>query len=254
MLSRATGRWALALSAALPCCAAHAATVTVFAAASLREALDAQARTFEAQTGNTVVVSYAGSNALARQIEAGAPANVFISADLDWMDDVERHGLVVPGSRLNLLANALVLIEPAHGASSLRIAVGFPLAAALGEGRLAMANPDSVPAGKYGKAALRSLGVWRSVEARVVGADNVRAALLLVARGEAPFGIVYRTDALADRRVRIVDTFPSASHAPIVYPAVCISGRETAVARAFLDFLASAAARPIWERYGFAPP
>lgn len=238
----------------LASCAAPAATVTAFAAASLREALDAQARRFEAQTGNAVVVSYAGSNALARQIEAGAPANVFISADLDWMDDVERHGLVAPGSRVNLLANALVLIEPAQGASSLRIASGFALAAALGEGRLAMADPDSVPAGRYGKAALQSLGVWGGVERRVVRADNVRAALLLVARAEAPFGIVYRTDALAERRVRIVDTFPPSSHAPIVYPAARISGRDTAAAKAFLDFLASPGAKPIWERWGFALP
>jgi len=250
-----TKRAALVLLAgALLSCAAHATTVTVFAAASLREALDAQSRRFEAQTGNTVVVSYAGSNALARQIEAGAPANVFISADLDWMDDVERHGLVAPGSRVNLLANALVLIEPAQGASSLRIAPGFALAAALGEGKLAMADPGSVPAGRYGKEALQSLGVWGGVERRVVRADNVRAALLLVARAEAPFGIVYRTDALAERRVRIVDSFPPSSHAPIVYPAGRISGRDTAVAKAFLDFLASPAAKPIWERYGFALP
>lgn len=242
------------LAGALVSCAVHADTVTVFAAASLREALDAQARRFEAQTGNTVVVSYAASSALARQIEAGAPANVFIPADLDWMDDLARHGLVVPGSRVNLLANALVLIAPAQSALALRIAPGFALAAALGDGKLAMANPDSVPAGRYGKAALQSLGVWDSVEQRVVRADNVRAALLLVARGEAPLGVVYRTDALAERRVRIVDIFPAASHAPIVYPAAGISGRDTAAAKAFLDFLRSDAAKAIWQRYGFALP
>lgn len=241
------------LAGALLSCAARADTVTVFAAASLREALDAQARRFEVETGNTVVISYAGSNALARQIEAGAPANVFISADLDWMDELERRGLIAPGSRTNLLANALVLIAPAQGATHLEIGPDFALAPALGKGKLAMANPDSVPAGKYGKAALQSLGVWRSVEQRVVGTDNVRAALLLVARGEAPLGIVYRTDALADRGVRIVDTFPPASHAPIVYPAGRIVGHDSPVAERLLEFLRSGEAKAVWERYGFAP-
>ena len=255
MAPRGRKRAALAvLAGALLSCAAHADTVTVFAAASLREALDAQARSFEAQTGNTVVVSYAGSNALARQIEAGAPASLFISADLDWMDDVARHALVVPGSRVNLVGNALVLIAPAKDSSALRIAPGFALAQALGEGRLAMANPNSVPAGRYAKAALEFLGVWGSVEPRAVRAENVRAALLLVARGEAPLGIVYRTDALAERRVRIVDTFPPDSHPAIVYAAALISGRETAAARAFLDFLGASTARVTWQRYGFAPP
>jgi molybdate transport system substrate-binding protein len=247
----ATG--AVLLLASLAPAASRAETITVFAAASLREALDAEARRFEGDTGNKVVVSYAGSNALARQIEAGAPADLFISADLDWMNYLEARRLIASGSRLNLLRSSLVLIAPAQSAASLKIAPGFALAAALGSDKLAMANPDSVPAGKYGKAALEALGIWSSVEPRVVRTDNVRAALLLVARGEAAFGIAYRTDALAAKNVRVVDTFPESSHAPIVYPAARIAGRDARAASAFLAFLRSPEARLIWERYGFTP-
>jgi molybdate transport system substrate-binding protein len=239
--------------ASLAPAAGRAETITVFAAASLREALDAQARRFEIDTGNKVVVSYAGSNALARQIEAGAPADLFISADLDWMDYLEQRRLIASDSRVNLLRGALVLIAPARAGASLKIAPGFPLAAALGSERLAMANPDSVPAGRYGRAALEALHVWSSVEPRVVRVDNVRAALLVVARGEAAFGIVYRTDALAEKNVRIVDTFPESSHAPIVYPAARTERGNAPAASAFLAFIDSAEARPTWERYGFTP-
>jgi len=227
-------------------------TVTVFAAASLKEALDEQAKRFEGDTGNKVVISYGGSNALAKQIEAGAPADVFISADLDWVDYIEQQALLVAGSRVNLLRNELVLIAPATSRTTLRIAPHFDLAAALGSAKLAMANPDSVPAGKYGKAALGTLGVWTSVEKQVVRTDNVRAALSLVARGEAAFGIVYRSDALADKGVRVVDTFPEATHAPIVYPGALVAPGKAA-ARALLDFLHSGAARPVWDKYGFKP-
>jgi molybdate transport system substrate-binding protein len=198
-------------------------------------------------------VVYGGSNALARQIEAGAPAQVFISADEDWMDYLDRRGSLVPGSRSNLLGNTLVLIAPASSRQALRIAPGFALAPALGGGKIAMANPDSVPAGKYGRTALESVGVWQSVEKQVVRTDNVRAALALVARGEAAFGIVYRTDALAEKSVRIVDTFPEATHAPIVYPAALVRPDASTAARAFLEFLRSGAARPTWQKYGFAP-
>jgi molybdate transport system substrate-binding protein len=227
--------------------------VTVFAAASLREAMDAQAKRFESTAGSKVIVAYGGSNALARQIEAGAPAEVFISADEDWMDYLDRRRLLVPGTRSNLLSNELVLIAPARSSAALRIAPGFGLATVLRNEKLAMANPDSVPAGKYGKGALESLGVWKSVEKQVVRTDNVRAALALVARGEAAFGIVYKTDALAERSVRIVDTFPEETHAPIVYPAALVAPGKSPVAKALLDFLRSGAARPIWEKYGFAP-
>jgi molybdate transport system substrate-binding protein len=236
--------------AAIP---ALGAEVTVFAAASLREAMDEQAKRFESTAGSKVIVAYGGSNALARQIEAGAPAEVFISADEDWMDYLDRRRLLVPGTRSNLLSNELVLIAPARSSAALRIAPGFGLATVLRNEKLAMANPDSVPAGKYGKGALESLGVWKSVEKQVVRTDNVRAALALVARGEAAFGIVYKTDALAERSVRIVDTFPEETHAPIVYPAALVAPGKSPVAKALLDFLRSGAARPIWEKYGFAP-
>jgi molybdate transport system substrate-binding protein len=229
---------------------ALADALTVFAAASLRESLDAAVKPFEAATGHKVVVSYAASNALARQIESGAPAALFISADRDWMDHVERRGLVVAGSRRDLLGNDLVLVAPASSAVSVRIAPGVGLSGALGEGRLALANPDSVPAGKYAKAALIRLGAWAEMEKRLAPVENVRAALALVSRGEAPLGIVYRTDAMADKGVRIVDAFPPGSFPAIVYPIAELKGSAPA-AHALAGFLASAAARGTWERYGF---
>jgi len=232
---------------------AAAERVTVFAAASLKEALDEQAGRFETETGNEVVLAYGASNALARQIEAGAPADLFISADLDWMDYVEQRGLLLPGSRVALLRNELVLIAPARSTTTLRIARNFPLAAALGAEKLALANPDSVPAGKYAKQALQSLGVWSRVAQNVVGAENVRVALELVARGEVPFGIVYRTDALSESGVRIVDVFPEATHSPIVYPAALTVTGKSKAARALLDALRSARARVVWSKHGFAP-
>ncbi|HTL74689.1 MAG TPA: molybdate ABC transporter substrate-binding protein [Casimicrobiaceae bacterium] len=236
-------------AAGVPC--ARAADVTVFAAASLKEALDDQARQFETATGNRVVIAYGASNALARQIESGAPADLFISADRDWMNDVEQKKLVRPGTRVDLLRNTLVLIAPAWTKSALPIAPHFALAAALGTDKLAMANPDSVPAGKYGKAALERLEVWSSVERRIARAENVRAALALVSRGEAPFGIVYATDAYSDKGVRIVGRFPETSHPPIVYPAAVTAASKSAAASALLDYLGSAAARRTWEKYGF---
>ncbi|HEV8500163.1 MAG TPA: molybdate ABC transporter substrate-binding protein [Casimicrobiaceae bacterium] len=228
-----------------------AAEVTVFAAASLKEAMDAQAAQFDATTGNKVIVVYGGSNTLAKQVEAGAPADVFISADVAWMDYVDARHLVAPGTRVTLLRNTLVLVAPASSTASLHIAPGFALATALGGGKLAMANPDSVPAGKYGKAALESLGVWANVQASVARAENVRAALALVSRGEAPFGIVYSTDAAADKGVRIVDTFPANTHPPIVYPAAMLATSKSSAARLLLDYLRSAPAATVWEKYGF---
>jgi molybdate transport system substrate-binding protein len=239
----------LLTAAALPTVAA--ARVTVFAAASLKEAMDEQARRFEASTGDKVVVSYGASNALAKQIEAGAPADMFVSADLDWMDYVDQRRLLMPNTRFDLLRNTLVLIAPASSNSTLKIAPGFGLAAALGQEKLAMANPDSVPAGKYGKSALESLGVWGSVGKQVARAENVRAALALVSRGEAPFGIVYATDAFADRGVKIVDTFPPGSYPPIVYPAALLASSKSTAAKPLLDYLRSGPARAVWEKYGF---
>jgi molybdate transport system substrate-binding protein len=238
--------WVLSLQPAM------AASVLVFGAASLKEALDEQAKQFEAATGHRVVVAYGASNTLARQIASGAPADVFISADVDWMGDVDRRGLTMRGSRVDLLRNALVLVAPASSGSTLKIGPGFPLAAELGQGRLAMANPDTVPAGKYGKAALEHLGVWSGVERRVARAENVRAALALVSRGEAPFGIVYATDARADKGVRMMDTFPATSHPPIVYPAAVLASSRSPAAQPLLDYLRSAPARRVWEQYGFS--
>ncbi|MEP7328558.1 MAG: molybdate ABC transporter substrate-binding protein [Betaproteobacteria bacterium] len=238
----------VAVSMARP---ALAANVTVFAAASLKEAMDAQARQFKAQSGNTVVISYGSSNTLARQIEAGAPADLFIAADLDWMDHVDQRRLLAPGTRVSLLRNTLVLIAPAASNASLKIAPGFGLAAALGAEKLAMANPDSVPAGKYGRNALETLGVWSSVEKRVARTDNVRAALALVSRGEAALGIVYGSDALADKRVRVIDTFPADTHTPIVYPAAIMATSQSPAAKPLLDYLQSDAARAVWQQHGF---
>jgi molybdate transport system substrate-binding protein len=231
---------------------ASAAELRVFAAASLQESLDEQVRQYEATTGSRVVVSYGASNALARQIEAGAPADLFLSADLEWMDYLDLHHRLAPGTRAALLRNTLVLVAPKSSTVKLALAPGLALAAALGDGKLAMANPESVPAGKYGKAALESLGVWSSIERQVARTQNVRAALALVARGEAPLGIVYRTDALAEPGVRIVGTFPAGSHPPVVYPAAVIAeGPASAAATALLDALRSPSARPVWEKHGF---
>src|SRR5271155_405628 len=197
---------------------AQGAPVLVFAAASMKNALDDANAQFERQKGAKVTTSYAASSALAKQIEAGAPADIFISADLDWMDYVEQKHLIKPGTRSNLLGNKIVLIAPANSALRLTIAPHFPLAQALGDGRLAMADTASVPAGKYGKAALEALGVWSTVADKIAPAENVRATLLLVSRGETPLGIVYQTDAAADPNVKILGSFPANSHPPIIYP------------------------------------
>jgi molybdate transport system substrate-binding protein len=240
----------LALGALAFAEAAAADTVTVFAAASLKEALDENAKAYQAKSGDKVVISYAASPALAKQIEAGAPADLFISADLDWMDYLEQRRLIKPDTRRNLLRNRLVLIAPADSKVSVSIAPGFPLAGLLGDGRLAMANPDAVPAGKYGKASLEALGVWKDVRSKVASAENVRAALVLVSRGEAPLGIVYRTDAAADSRVRVVGLFPENTHPPIIYPAVVtVTGKPAA--ETFLKWLSRAEAMAIFAKHGF---
>lgn len=238
--------------AASPITPARGADLLVFAAASLREALDEQVSRFQSDTGAKVVVSYAGSNALAKQIEAGAPADVFLSADVDWVDYLDKRKAIRPSGRIDLLRNRLVLIAPVESRTALRIAPGFDLAGALGAGRLAMANHDSVPAGRYGSEALRALRVWSAVEPHIARTENVRAALLLVARGEAPFGIVYATDALAEPKVRIVDTFPENTHAAIVYPVAIVATSRSPYAQRFVDSLASPVARTIWMRHGFA--
>jgi molybdate transport system substrate-binding protein len=232
-------------------CAARADTFTVFAAASLKNALDEIAKAYGARTKDRVVISYAASSALAKQIEQGAPADLFVSADLEWMDYLEKRKLVRASTRFNLVRNRLVLIAPADSGARLRIAPRFPLAATLGKERLSMANPDSVPAGRYGRAALEALGVWADVRPKVAAANDVRAALLLVARGETPFGIVYSTDAAVEPKVRVVDTFPENTHPAIVYPAALTADSRSAAAKVFLDTLREPAARAVFERYGF---
>lgn len=258
---RLTGILALMLAAmplaraetASPAADASATTkpVVVFAAASLKNALDRVAKDWEAKSGNKSTLSFAASSALAKQIESGAPADVFISADLKWMDWVAERKLIDPATRKNLLGNTLVLIAPAESAANLKIAKGFDLAGALGDGRLAMGEVSSVPAGIYGKAALTSLGVWDSVAAKVAGAENVRVALTYVARGETPLGVVYGTDAKSEPKVKVVDTFPADSHDPIVYPVAVTASSSNASAKALLDFLSSADAAKIFEAEGF---
>jgi len=225
--------------------------VLVFAAASVKDALDEANSLFLFENGSGVRVSYAASSALAKQIENGAPADVFISADLDWMDYVAERKLIMPDTRAKFLGNRLVLIANAGSKLSLTIAPNFPLAQALGDSRLAMADPASVPAGKYGKAALEKLGVWNSVAGRIAPAQDVRAALILVSRGEAPLGIVYQTDAAADKNVKVIGTFPESSHPPIVYPMAILAGSTNGVAPVYVQYLLSPKAEPFFEKRGF---
>ena len=247
----ASGPLALAFALGLSTPAASE-DVVVFAAASLKTALDAVATEWMAETGHRVTLSYAGSNALARQILQGAPADIFVSAAVNWMDAVEAEGLVVDGTRIDVLGNTLVLVAHGRGAEPVDIGPGFDLAGRLGDERLAMALVDAVPAGQYGKAALESLGVWDTVAPLVAQTDNVRAALALVSTGEAPYGIVYATDAAAEDDVSIVGTFPADSHPPIRYPAALLTGATDAADRDFLAALRSEAARAIFAAQGFA--
>lgn len=238
------------LAASLPARAQSDEATLVFAAASLKNALDAVVEDYSKTTGKTITVSYAGSSALAKQIEQGAPADIFFSANVDWMDHLVAADAIVPESRVTLLGNDIVLIAPAASDVSLTIAPDFPLAETLGDGKLAMALTASVPAGIYGKASLESLGVWESVAPKVAEAENVRAALALVSRGEAPLGIVYATDAKADPGVKVVCVFPEDSHPPILYPAA-LTASARPEARAFLDYLTSPAAAPRFKEQGF---
>lgn len=238
----------------LPTWPAAAENVTVFAAASMTNALAEIEDRFEAETGHDLTVSLAGSSALARQIRQGAPADVFISANADWMDTLEAEGLIAPDSRFDLLGNAIVLIAHGEGAAPVGIGPDLDLAGMLDGGRLAMALVEAVPAGIYGKAALTSLGLWEAVAPSVAQADNVRAALALVAVGEAPLGIVYATDAVAEDGVAVIGTFSPDSHPPIVYPAAAVAGRDGPAVHAFLDWLRGPAARAAFERQGFTVP
>ena len=223
----------------------------VFAAASLKDALDAVAADWQKETGRRAVFSYAASSALARQIESGAPADIFISADLDWMDWADRHKLVRPATRETLLGNTLVLIAAGDAGIVFKIAPGADLAGALGNGRLAVGEVNSVPAGKYARQALEKLGLWPSVANKLAPGNDVRAALNFVARGEARLGIVYGTDARAEPKVKVVDTFPESSHQPILYPAALLAASRSADAAAFLAYLRSPAAVREFTGQGF---
>ena len=224
--------------------------IVVFGAASLTNVLQDLGDAFTKQTSVPVKFSFAASSALARQIESGAPADVFFSADLDWMDYLQKRNLIQPASRRDIVGNRLVLIAPSDSAIELKIKPHFPLAAALGNKRLATGDPDAVPVGRYARAALTNLGVWDEVADRIIRADSVRSALAFVDRGEAPLGIVYETDAMIDKHVRMVDVFPATSHAPIVYP-IALTTNAKAEAAKFVAYIASPAADATFKAYGF---
>lgn len=256
--SRRGGTWfataiiaALAFAASVSVHQAAARELTIFAAASLKTALDGVAEAWREKTGRSVTISYAGSSELARQIRQGAPADVFISANGDWMDVLEKDSLLKPGTRRNLLRNRIVLIASGKGGEKVSLEPGFDLAGLLDGGYLAMAMVDSVPAGIYGKAALTSLGIWEAVERRVAQADNVRAALAFVARGEAPYGIVYLTDAVAEKSVSVIAVFPEDTHPPIVYPVAVMADSDNADAGSFVRFLSTDRASALFEEQGF---
>ncbi len=240
---------ALALSIAMPA----RADTAIFAAASTTDALNEIAAAFAAKTLGRIVPTYTSSSTLAKQIENGAPAAIFLSADEEWMDYLDKRKLLVAGSRSDLLGNTLVLVAPkeSNGPAQVPIGPGFPLARLLGDGRLAMGDPAHVPAGLYGKAALEKLGVWDQVKDKVAAAENVRGALAFVERGEAPFGIVYGTDATIAPKVREVGVFPEDSHPPILYPVALVAGNDSPEARAALEFIRGPEAKAIWGKYGF---
>ena len=227
------------------------AGLTVFAAASLKEALDEAAAAYRKQTGVPVRVSYAASSALARQIEQGAPADVFFSADLEWMDYLQQRNRLDVATRRSLLGNRLVLIAPRASKAQVDLRRPATLLAALGDGRLAVGQTRTVPAGKYAKASLESLSLWNGVRPRLAESESVRAALMLVARGETPLGIVYASDAKSEPDVRVVATFPEDSHPPIVYPVAALRGARAAQAARFVQWLASPAADALFTKRGF---
>lgn len=246
--------WMLCLGAALsPASVAARQGPLVLAAASLQESLTEAAGIWAARGHDRPVLSFAGTSALARQIDAGAPADLFLSADEQWMDHVAAQGRILPQTRRSFLSNRLVLVAPVASPLRLTIRRGFPLVRALGGGRLAVADTQAVPAGKYARAALETLGVWPQLSGRLAPAENVRAALALVERGAAPLGIVYATDARASARVRVVGVFPAASHPPITYPIALLKSSKHPEAEAFRRFLISREGRAVFARYGFSP-
>jgi molybdate transport system substrate-binding protein len=244
---------AIAVVAGLsPPARAQEPTITVFAAASMKNAIDDINAAFTRQTGIKVVVSYAASSALMKQIENGAPADVFISADLDWMDYGAQRRLVRNDTRVNLVGNRLVLIAPEDSPTgNMTIAPGFDLASLAGNGKIVTGDVRAVPAGKYAKSALEKLGAWTTAEPKIAMAENVRAALTLVARGEAALGIVYATDAKVEPNVKVVGVFPEDSHPAIVYP-VALTTNAKPVSERYLGFLRSQLSKSVFEGYGFS--
>jgi molybdate transport system substrate-binding protein len=251
MLARLFASLVLLLAAMLPLSAQE--QITVFAAASLRNALDDADAAFGKATGIKVVASYAASSSLIKQIEQGAPADVFASADVKWMDYAAERKLIKPDSRVNLLGNRLVLIAGKDSKlDHVEISNGFDIAKLAGDGRIAVADVRAVPAGLYAKAALESLGAWKAAEPRLAMAENVRATLAFVARGETAIGIVYATDAKVEPMVKIVGVFPEGSHPPIVYPVAATAATTSPMVARYLEFLRGPAAKAIFERYGFS--
>jgi molybdate transport system substrate-binding protein len=230
--------------------AAPTDSLTVFAAASLTDVLQELGAAYTKETGTKVELSFGATSILARQIESGAHADVFFSADEDWMDYLDQRSLIRKATRTDMLGNRLALVAPVASAVQLKIGPKFPLLAALKGGRLATGDPDSVPVGRYARSALTSLGVWNDVADHLVRADNVRTALAFVARGEAPLGIVYETDARSEKQVRTVDVFPEESHPPIRYPVALTSGAD-AKAASFVQFLRGSTGTAAFEKYGF---
>jgi molybdate transport system substrate-binding protein len=233
--------------------AARGQDVTVFAAASLQNALEDIARSTQQQTGRTLRFSFAASSALARQIEQGAPAAIFASADEQWMDYLAQRQLIVPETRQSLLGNRLVLVVPAGSSAKVELKPNFDLAGLLGpNGRWVTGDPANVPVGRYAQEALTKLGVWPMAQTRLVRAENVRVALAFVERGEAAAGVVYETDAAISQRVRVAGVFPADSHAPISYPFAIVARNDSPAAREVLRLLTSAEAREIWRKHGFS--
>jgi len=240
----------LLLFAGLLLSQALCADTTVFAAASMTDVLKEIAATYQAQMGKAVKVSYAGSSTLAKQIENGAPADIFISADRDWMSYVEKRGFIA-GTPFDLAQNRLVLIAPADSSLTVKIGKGMNLAGTLGKGRLATGDPASVPVGKYLRSALEYYGEWESMQPKIIPLENVRVALLVVEAREAQLGVVYATDAIRSPGVKVLDTFPQESHATIVYPAGRIKGQGSQEADEFFAFLRSTATADLLKKYGF---
>lgn len=252
MIRRRLAGLALAVALLGPIPANAQDTVTVFAAASMRNALDALNATFTKATGIRITASYAASSALAKQIAQGAPADVYISANVKWMDFLAAKDLIRTDSRVNLLGNRLVLIAPASSAlGQVTIGEGFDIARLAGTGRIAVADVRAVPAGLYAKAALQALGAWTAAEPKLAMGENVRATLAYVARNEVPLGIVYATDAKVEPKVKVIGTFPEDSHPPVTYPVAAVKGSRNSAVDSYLSFLRTHRARTIFERFGF---